>query len=109
MLPRSAVGRAIVKAVDTGAEHEQVEQSATRWIRLHKKSRDALLGVRFGIHPVSKQVRLCVCVSPLPEPLLYSLSSPFAPQIVFTELFPVATLSLSMLQPLSTPNLSPSP
>ena len=75
MLPRSAVGRAIVKAVDTGAEHEQVEQSATRWIRLHKKSRDALLGVRFGIHPVSKQVRLFVCLSLL-SLSLSSTSSP---------------------------------
>ena len=69
MLPRSAVGRAIVKAVDTG-ENTQVEQSSARWIRLHKKSRDSLLGVRFGIHPVSKQVMRPPTASPsLPQPL----------------------------------------
>ena len=58
MIPRSAAGRAIVKEVDTGVK-ETVEQSKERFIVLKKKSRDALLGVRFGVHPTTSQGTIC--------------------------------------------------
>ncbi len=54
MLPRSAAGRAIVREVDQGAK-AVVEQSKERFIVLKKKTRDSLLGLRFGLHPVSGQ------------------------------------------------------
>ena len=55
MLPRSAAGRAIVKEVDTGAK-TVVENHNERFIILQKKTRDSLLGVRFGLHPVTSEV-----------------------------------------------------
>ena len=55
MIPRSSIGRSIVKEVDTGVS-QTVEQSQERKIVLKKKTRESLLGVRFGLHPVSGQV-----------------------------------------------------
>ena len=60
MLPRSAAGRAIAKEVDTGVSAPRVEQSRERFIVLKKKTRESLLGVRFGIHPTTGQVVVTV-------------------------------------------------
>ena len=47
--------RAIVKEVDTGIK-TTVENDNERFVLIRKKTKEALLGVRFGLHPVSGQV-----------------------------------------------------
>lgn len=54
MIPRSAAGRAIAASVDTGVA-QVIEQSSERVIKLKKKNKEALLGVRCSLHPVSGQ------------------------------------------------------
>jgi len=50
------VGRAIQREVVGGVVSPSVKQSNERFIVLKKKTRDALIGVRFGLHPISGQV-----------------------------------------------------
>ena len=58
MIPRSAAGRAIVAEASSGGKSTvpAVKQSQERTITLEKKTRDSLLGVRFGLHPTTGQV-----------------------------------------------------
>ena len=53
MVPRSKAGRAIVAEVSGDVAPVVVEQSNERKISLEKKTRESLLGVRFGVQPVS--------------------------------------------------------
>mmetsp|Transcript_27368 Transcript_27368/g.45639 ORF Transcript_27368/g.45639 Transcript_27368/m.45639 type:complete len:263 (-) Transcript_27368:270-1058(-) len=52
MLPRSAAGRAVVAET----QGVQVKQSESRVIKLKKASKEAKVGIRLALHPVSSQV-----------------------------------------------------
>ena len=56
MVPRSKAGRAIVAEVSGDVAPVTVEQSNERTIVIEKKTKESLVGVRFGLHPVSGQV-----------------------------------------------------
>jgi len=55
MIPRSQAGRAIVAGA-SGASRTAVHAAPDRVTRLEKPNRDVKLGLRFGLHPQSKQV-----------------------------------------------------
>lgn len=54
MLPRSAAGRSIAAAAEGRAP--ALEQTSERTVTLLKKTVETLVGVRFGLHPVTGQV-----------------------------------------------------
>ena len=56
MIPRSQAGRAIAAEV-VGESRTQVQAAPDRVTRLEKANRDVKLGLRFGLHPQTKQAR----------------------------------------------------
>ena len=62
MIPRSKAGQQIV-AQATGASQTAVQAAPERVARLEKPNRDVKLGLRFGLHPQTKQVRMCTRAS----------------------------------------------
>ena len=65
MVPRSQVGQKIVARAE-GASHTSVQAAPERHCRLEKSHRDVKLGLRFGLHPQTKQVHTHVLVLRLP-------------------------------------------
>jgi len=55
MLPRSAAGRKIVTEVEAGGK-VYIEPQKEKLVFLKKRTKDQLLGFRFGLHPESRQV-----------------------------------------------------
>ena len=55
MVPRSQQGQMIVAKAE-GASNQAVQVAPERLTRLEKPNRDVKLGLRFGLHPQTKQV-----------------------------------------------------
>ena len=55
MVPRSQQGQMIVAKAE-GASNQAVQVAPERLTRLEKPHRDVKLGLRFGLHPQTKQV-----------------------------------------------------
>ena len=56
MVPRSQAGQRIVAHAE-GASQTAVQTAPERLTRLEKPNRDVKLGLRFGLHPQTKQAR----------------------------------------------------
>ena len=56
MVPRSKAGQQII-AQASGASKMELKSASERVARLQKPNRDVKLGLRFGLHPQTKQAR----------------------------------------------------
>ena len=57
MVPRSEAGQKIVARAEGASQQAAVQAAPERLTRLEKPNRDVKLGLRFGLHPQTKQAR----------------------------------------------------